>query len=209
MSSKNRPSVQTIQPSTATKAPLPKAPLPKAQPKPIELTPDDLEWIRLTYDTTNPATGDTPLQRALLRRETLYALDLILSGADLHAVNFKGETPLHLAVQLPERNGVVQMLVLDGCDVHALTDQKRTPLFYAHPDHIPYLLKKGAVLEAVDSEGLTPFLCAVQEGDVLRASCLLNMTREGALDAPTRDKAFAIAKANGDKQMESLLWFRL
>jgi ankyrin repeat protein len=199
MSSKNRPSVQTTQPSKATKAP----------PKPIELTPDDLEWIRLTYDTTNPATGDTPLHRALLRRETLYALDIILSGGDIHAVNFKGETPLHLAVQLPERNGVVQMLVLDGCDVHALTDQKRTPLFYAHPDHIPYLLKKGAVLDAVDSEGLTPFLCAVQEGDVLRASCLLNMTRVGALDASTRDRAFAIAKANGDKEMESLLWFRL
>jgi len=200
MSSKNRPSVQTTQPSKATKAPL---------PKPIELTPEDLEWIRLTYDTTNPATGDTPLHRALLRRETLYALDIILSGADIHAVNFKGETPLHLAVQLPERNGVVQMLVLDGCDIHALTDQKRTPLFYAHPDHIPYLLKKGAVLDAVDSEGLTPFLCAVQEGDVLRASCLLNMTRVGALDAPTRDRAFAIAKANGDKEVESLLWFRL
>jgi len=200
MSSKNRPSVQTTQPSKATKAPL---------PKPIELTPEDLEWIRLTYDTTNPATGDTPLHRALLRRETLYALDIILSGGDIHAVNFKGETPLHLAVQLPERNGVVQMLVLDGCDIHALTDQKRTPLFYAHPDHIPYLLKKGAVLDAVDSEGLTPFLCAVQEGDVLRASCLLNMTRVGALDAPTRDRAFAIAKANGDKEVESLLWFRL
>lgn len=205
MSSKNRPSVQTTQPPKVQQ----KAPLPKAQPKPIELTPDDLEWIRLTYDTTNPATGDTPLHRALLRRETLYALDIILSGGDIHAVNFKGETPLHLAVQLPERNGVVQMLVLDGCDVHALTDQKRTPLFYAHPDHIPYLLKKGAVLEAVDSEGLTPFLCAVQEGDVLRASCLLNMTRVGALDASTRDRAFAIAKANGDKEMESLLWFRL
>jgi len=169
-------------------------------PKPIELTPEDLEWIRLTYDTTNPATGDTPLHRALLRRETLYALDIILSGGDIHAVNFKGETPLHLAVQLPERNGVVQMLVLDGCDIHALTDQKRTPLFYAHPDHIPYLLKKGAVLDAVDSEGLTPFLCAVQEGDVLRASCLLNMTRVGALDAPTRDRAFAIARRTGTRR---------
>jgi ankyrin repeat protein len=204
MSSKNRPSVQTTQPPKAQQ---------KAQtqpkPKPIELTPDDLEWIRLTYDTTNPATGDTPLHRALLRRETLYALDIILSGGDIHAVNFKGETPLHLAVQLPERNGVVQMLVLDGCDVHALTDQKRTPLFYAHPDHIPYLLKKGTVLDAVDSEGLTPFLCAVQAGDVLRASCLLNMTRVGTLDVSTRDRAFAIAKANGDKDMESLLWFRL
>lgn len=193
MSSKNRPSVQKTQP-----------------PKPIELTPDDLDWIRLTNPaTTNPATGDTPLHRALLRRDTLYALDLILSGADIHAVNFKGETPLHLAVQLPERNGVVQMLVLDGADLHALTDQKRTPLFYAHPDHIPYLLKKGAVLEAVDSEGLTPFLCAVQEGDVLRASCLLNLTRVGPINVSTRDKAFAIAKANGDKEMESLLWFRL
>ena len=127
MSSKNRPSVQTIQPSKATKAPLPKAPLPKAQPKPIELTPDDLEWIRLTYDTTNPATGDTPLHRALLRRETLYALDLILSGADIHTVNFKGETPLHLAARAGHSATTATLLNL-GASVHVKVTYNSPPL---------------------------------------------------------------------------------
>ena len=189
------------------KEPVKKEPV-KKEPvqKPVRTAEEEAairQWIHEHWETTDEL-GNTPLHRAVLRGDVLYATGLIAQGID--AVNHRTKTPLHLAVQKLERNGMVQMLVLNGADINATTEKGRTPLFYSHTDHIPYLVKNGASLDTVDSEGLTPFLYAVQKRDALRALRLIEMKEPPRRD---RERAFAIAKHNGDTYMTGLLEFRL
>ena len=181
-------------------------PAPKPQPPPRTAEEEAAlqHWIHEHWDTTDEL-GNTPLHRAVLRQDTLYASDLIQKGASVNAVNQHHKTPLHLAVQNPEKNGLVQMLVVEGADVNAKTDKGRSPLFYSHKDHIPYLLKKGCALDTTDTDGLTPFLYAVQRRYLYRASCFLDTRWIPSLE---QGKAASIARHNDDQEMMDMLWFR-
>lgn len=52
---------------------------------------------------------------------------LLAKGADIHAKNSDGDTPLHHAA-LWGRNGVVELLITQGADIHAKNNEGKTPL---------------------------------------------------------------------------------
>jgi hypothetical protein len=85
---------------------------------------------------------------------------LVEQGADLHAKNSLGWTPLHCACS----NGhaeVVKVLLEEGADLHAKTNFGDTPLHWAcrsvHGAEVAMvLLDKGANVHVKDSDGWTP-----------------------------------------------------
>ena len=99
--------------------------------------------------------------------ETADAVGLIDQGADLHAKDNIGYTPLHYAC----RNGhaeVVKALLEKGADVHTKTTDGYTPLHLAcmegHVEVVKALLEKGADVHAKNSSGWTPLPTACMNG---------------------------------------------
>lgn len=75
--------------------------------------------------------GVTPLHLAA-EQGNLRAIELLLArGADLHARQIGGATPLHLAAGRSGDPKVVQLLLSRGAQVDALNSLRRTPLFNA------------------------------------------------------------------------------
>jgi hypothetical protein len=65
--------------------------------------------------------------------ETADAVGLINQGADLHAKDNSGSTPLHCACYYGHAE-VVKVLLKKGADLHAKTNYGWTPLYYACVD---------------------------------------------------------------------------
>ena len=74
---------------------------------------------------------------------------LLEKGADVHANDNNGWTPLHSVCQNGGHAEVVKALLEKGADVHAKNNVGKTPLHYAcmngHHDIAAMLRAKGAV----------------------------------------------------------------
>ena len=86
-------------------------------------------------------------------------------GANIHAVDERGNTPLHNATRNPEP--AVAALLLDrGADIHAVDEQGNTPLHDAarnpEPAVAALLLDHGADIEDEDFFGVTPLHVAAE-----------------------------------------------
>ena len=102
-------------------------------------------------------------------------------GANIHAVDERGNTPLHNAARNPEP--AVAALLLDrGADIHAVDEQGNTPLHDAarnpEPAVAALLLDRGANIHAFDGSGDTPLHSASQSayfgrGDSVAVASLL------------------------------------
>lgn len=88
---------------------------------------------------------------------------LVSQGADVHAKNAKGETPLHYwAVRYGGNVEVGEFFISKGADVNAKDNDGVTPLHGAAYDdnddvvYVKYLVFKGADMNAKDNNGETP-----------------------------------------------------
>jgi type 1 glutamine amidotransferase len=109
----------------------------------------------------------TPLQQAIMRRQTEIATVLIEAGADADRPDGSQRTPLHLAVDrdLPE---VVRALAVAGADADRLDGTGWTPLHHAaarnKPALIEALLEGGADPMTLSERGGTPLHEAAATG---------------------------------------------
>ena len=79
---------------------------------------------------------------------------LIENGADVHAKNIHGSTPLHWWADHPE---VAALLIENGADIRAKSENGWTPLHSAdHPGVAALLIENGADVHAKDDNGNTP-----------------------------------------------------
>lgn len=77
---------------------------------------------------------------------------LVKAGANVHAVNKKGGTPLHLAA-IFDKNEIAKRLIADGANVHAVDDFGHTPLdlaTYYGSTSIKNLLENHGATEQVN-----------------------------------------------------------
>jgi ankyrin repeat protein len=125
--------------------------------------------IRAVYDSAGAAClaarnseGHTPLHIAV--EWPGHVQLLITLGADVHAVNVCGETPLHVAAACGELS--VQLLLEAGANLHAATATGFQPLHYAAGKCIwqlcRVLLDRGADVNATSSTGISVTRYALQ-----------------------------------------------
>ena len=130
---------------------------------------------------------------------------LIKEGADVHAKNDNGSTPLHWAC----RGGtvdVVKALLEAGADLHAKMNDGETPLHraaesgYGKLEIVKFLIKEGADVNAEDDRDKTPLHYARHKLE-RRESLAAQHEREGRLSR--RD--FVLAQAEEYKKIIKVL----
>lgn len=94
-------------------------------------------------------SGRTPLLQALHFRNLDVADKLIISGADINAVDAQGKTALHYIVRITsEKNEshriLLQKLIKGGIDINAESHEGCTALDYADSDYFEELVALGA-----------------------------------------------------------------
>ena len=111
----------------------------------------------------------TPLTRKLFRATRQGDINqveqLLERGADIHATNHAGDTPLHVAVTERDAN-VARVLLKAGADINAVNHAGDTPLHVLVPfleDEIArVLLEAGADPNVPNAAGDTPLLTALE-----------------------------------------------
>jgi ankyrin repeat protein len=111
-------------------------------------------------DVTHPESGASLLHRVLNSSAGInlnIARILIENGADVHAQDINGDTPLHY---YPSNVAGCELLIAHGADVNAENNNGRTPLHRAVEMQsigtIRLLIENGANVHAQDINGDTP-----------------------------------------------------
>lgn len=116
--------------------------------------------IRRGADVNTKWKSDTPLSWALFDQNPEFARFLISHGADVNAVNDRGETPLHQVMADDNLWELVSLLISKGANVNAVDKAGRTPLHcLSGADRTEMvciaqvLVKKGANVCVLDKSG--------------------------------------------------------
>jgi len=76
--------------------------------------------------------GQTVLHRSTKREDLEIVTFLVSQGADVHAKDNDGRTPLHEWAWFSANDDVCRYLVSQGADVYAQDNEGQTPIDYAH-----------------------------------------------------------------------------
>ncbi len=141
----------------------------KLLPKDFEelLRADDLDAIKAVFDLCDVnARGGYLKRTALGFRACSDELSrwLVEQGADLAALDDDGETPLH--ARAGDWVGRIEILLELGADLHATSKRGDTPLHraarVANLEAARLLLARGARLDVLNAQGLTPLGLALE-----------------------------------------------
>ena len=98
------------------------------------------------------------------RNETAVAKQLLAHGADVHARDKTGQTPLHAAAAFGDE-GHVRLLLDHGAEIDARSVAGRTPLHLAailgRVEEASFLVSRGADVSIRDRNGETPLHVAL------------------------------------------------
>lgn len=105
---------------------------------------------------------------------TMVRILLELGGADIHAKDSKGNTPLHLVTErdetLDERLDTTLIIVSKGASIESQNLHRETPLFLAVRNKAmavaALLIELGANIEHRNKRGETPIYCALRTHSV-------------------------------------------
>jgi len=112
--------------------------------------------------------GSTKLHDACSSGDIAVATFLLDKGADIHARNRMGATPLWVAAVYDQKE-IVELLLEREANINALDRRRQcTPLWIAvrngNKDTVELLIRKGANIHTSDNEGRTPLAIAKQRG---------------------------------------------
>jgi ankyrin repeat protein len=115
---------------------------------------------------------------------------LLMSGADVHATDAFGNTPLHVyAIQhpFPEKYGILRLLMMHGAKADAKNDIWRTPLHGAvwagDAGAVDILARSCDLRRTMDEEGVTPSDMAVEREEKEVIEVLKKHARDRAVTA--------------------------
>jgi ankyrin repeat protein len=200
-----KPNVQTLLAKFGSKTARSYKMEPKATRK-LHQAIDDGDYSavhKCLTNKTNPneplRSSDTlPLFRALSQAEESIESDdpniardsvsivtaLILAGADLQAVDQKGQTPLSRAIRADMTDSLITLMLERGAEVNAMDKEKNTALHYTgmsapleelkNLQLVRILLSFGADQSVRNERGRTPLYKAVLLGHLDRARQLLD-----------------------------------
>lgn len=121
--------------------------------------------------------GNTPLHYTVKRFQRSHKIVelLLASGANVHATNRVGQTPLHLVVEPTyfrlqtdtlTKQIMIDILIAQGADVNPKDNQGNTPLHLtSHHKIAELLIAKGANINAKNNEGESPLNTVIQNVD--------------------------------------------
>ena len=134
--------------------------------------------------------GETDLHIVARLNLPVLTISLLNQGADVHAKDDDGATPLHAAAL---KNASVAAEVLlnqgadQGADVHAKNNNGATPLHLAARENASVaaevLLNQGADVHAKNNNGATPLHYAASENASVAAEVLLNQGADANANA--------------------------
>jgi ankyrin repeat protein len=153
--------------------------------------------------------GATPLWLATTKGSAAMTEKLLNAGANPNATLLSGETALMAAVTTGNID-LVKSLLDHGAHVNAKENRgKQTALMWAlaerHPEVARLLMDHGADVRAKSKAGLTPFLFAVQQGDLESARMLLAAGADVNAAGPDGRSPLLIASAGGYEPLSVFL----
>ena len=121
-------------------------------------------------DINQPGISEcTPLMIAVVNLRLETVSKLLELGADISAVDFEGNSALHMACVYNILNIIGAELISRGADINQRNNQGATPLMciaqQGHPETVRSLLELGADVNVVDVYGNTALHWACAKGD--------------------------------------------
>lgn len=154
----------------------------------------------------------TPLHVSLHSEETTEISKwLIESGADVHAQESTGQTPLHFAVRKegPEHEKIIELLIASEANVDARDKRQSTPLLvavdYNNTNAVELLINNSADTNAQDAQGFGPLHIASRYGYSDIISPLVMGGARVDLKTPDRETPITLARQAGYTDIVVLL----
>ena len=102
-----------------------------------------------------------PIHRAVYNPNPEIIEALIAAGANVNAVDYSGDTPLHLAAHRSNNPQIIEALIAAGANVNVADNRGQTPLHHAvedneNPEITKALIAAGANVRAKDDRGDRP-----------------------------------------------------
>ena len=133
---------------------------------------------------------------------------LFMKGADIHALDFQGKTPLHVASRWGQTN-IVELLLSKGANGNATDDGGRTALFWAsyagHSDIADLLIANGVDIDAQDNLGISALTQASNEGHIEIVKLLVSKGSNVNLTTNNDNTALDWALKKGHSEIVELL----
>ena len=154
-------------------------------------------------------TAPSPLRNAACKRHVGTVKVLMDEGANVQAMNARGQSPLHLAA-MTDNVEVVRMLVDGGADIDvAEPGNKVRPLHNAAKNGCPhvceFLLKHGADMDAQTARGDTALHLAAANGHADIVSLLLSFHANHAASNSAGFTAEQIATTRGHNRIIDMI----